>query len=453
MRESGRRTAGRDLGGGLLLALACLLAACGSGPGKGTPVFAEQRITVDCEAFPSSTPKARFIALDDHALKLRLLRQAEAAVKSADSRYLENRTDGFPIIRQIVLSRVAINYARLGAYDLAMRVAGDLEEESGAWHLAIAGIASIYATRGEIEEAGKLTTSLGQRGPWHAWDRDTLSIYAAAALARKGDFAAARRKLRDLGVEDAEIDWRIAPWMVDAGRAGEALALLRAANGLQAYTRAQAFAAVSQAAFRAGNVWAGREAALEAHRIRRDAGYALLNAAFFDLREHIGLVDLLYSERQYAAASTIAGELTEFFVGLGGENPNSDASMFSFLIYLFDLQRAYGDVEGALLSLKAMRRRASTDLDSEEHWSRVAATRQIWAMIMDGQVNSGLRLAESLSQPSARCSALGNAIVALSSRRDFPRAWQLAEATRSNGDCEVGAPRSGLESVQEVYEG
>ncbi len=447
MRESGGRYTGRGRGGGLLLVLACLLAACSSGSGTGAPFFTEQPITVDCEAFPSSAPKAQFVAFDDHALKLQLLRQVESAVSSADSKILENPANGFPISREYMLSWTAINYARLGAYDHAMRVAGDLEEDSDAELYAITGIASAYATRGKIEEARKLTVSLRRGSPWHAWDRDTLSIYAAAALARKGDFAAARRKLRDLGVEDAEIDWRIAPWMADAGRAGEALTLLRDAMGLKAYTRAKAFAALSQAAFRAGNVRAGREAALEAHRIRRDAGYSLLGVTFVDLTEHMGLVDLLYSEEQDAAASTIARELTEDLIRFGEEDTNSDALIFEILVFLFEIQRGYGDVEGAERSLKAMRRRASVSLDAEEHWARVAAARQVWTMIMDGQVISGVRLAESLSQPAARCSALGNAVVALSSRRDFPRAWQLAESTIANGDCEGITSPSGFEAA------
>jgi len=446
MRESGGRYAGRGLGGGLLLALACLLSACGSGSGKGTTLFAEQPITVDCEAFPSRTPKAQFVAFDDYALKLRLLREAEAAARSADSQFPEDYDTGFPLSREMVLSRMAVNYAKLGAYDQAMQIAGELEARD-AKQLAVAGIASIYATRGELEEARKLTLSLRRGSPWHAWGRDTLSIYAAAALARKGDFSAARRKLRDLGVEDAEIDWRIAPWMVDAGRAGEALKLLRNAEGLPAYTRTRAFAAVSQAAFRAGNVWAGREAALEAHRIRRDAGYILLGVAFVDLTEHMALIDLLYSENQDAAASTVAGELTEDLIGFAEEDPNSDALMFEFLVFLFELQRSYEDVDGALRSLKAMRRRASVSLDADEHWARVAATRQVWTMIMDGEVLSGLRLAESFSRPDAQCSALGNAVSALSSRGNFPRAWQVAEATLANGDCSSGEAPEGLEEL------
>ena len=411
------------------------------------PLFAEQPITVDCESFPSRTPKAQFVAFGDYALKLRLLREAEATARSADSRFPEDYNNGFPLSREMVLSRMAVNYAQLGAYDQAMRIAGELEARD-AKQLAVAGIASVYATRGELEEARKLTLSLRRGSPWHAWGRDALSIYAAAALARKGDFAAARRKLRDLGVEDAEIDWRIAPWRVDAGRAREALTLLRNAEGLPAYTRTRAFAAVSQAAFRAGNVSAGREAALEAHRIRRDASYTPLGVAFVDLTEHMGLIDLLYSENQDAAAWMIAGELTEDLIGFGEKDANSDALMFEFLVFLFELQRSYGDVEGAEHSLKAMRRRASVSLDAEEHWARVAAARQVWTMIMDGEVVSGLRLAESFGRPDAQCSALGNAVSALSSRGDFPRAWQIAEATLANGDC---SSREAPEGLEELY--
>ena len=98
---------GWNLGGGLLLVLACLLAACGSGPGKGAPALTELEITVDCEAFPSSTPKAQLVAFDDYALKLRLLRQAEAAARSADSLFPEDYDSGFPLSREMVLSRIS----------------------------------------------------------------------------------------------------------------------------------------------------------------------------------------------------------------------------------------------------------------------------------------------------------------------------------------------------------
>ena len=444
MTGGDRRHAGRALGAAAVLALAVLLAACASDRATRPPDLAELQIEVDCDVFPSATPKAQFVAFDDYSLKLRLLREAAAATRSSDSGFPEDLNNGFPISRDTVLSWIAVNYARLGAYDHAFRVTGDLEERRPK-RSAVAGIASLYATQGEIEEARKLTLSLTQGSPWHAWEHDTMSIYVAAALVRRGDVAAARQKLRDLGIEDSEIDWRIAPWLVDAGRAEEALALLRDATELSPRTHAQAFAAVSQAAFRSGNAWAGREAALEAHRVRRDAGYTLLGVAFVDIPEHLGLVDLLYSEEEDAAASVVSGELTEDLIGLGDSDPTDDAMMFEFLLYLFELQRSYGDLEGALRSLKAIRRRAAANPDAEEHWARVAATRKVWTMVMDGQVKSGLRLAESLGRPRAQCSALGNVVSALSSRGDFPRAWQVAEATLAEGDCGLSEPASGFD--------
>ena len=266
-----------------------------------------------------------------------------------------------------------------------------------------------------------------------SWDTEMISTYAAAAKARAGNPRAARRMLRDLGVEAGQADLRMAPWLVDAGRAEEALTLVRGAVGSERHLRVRAFTAVGEAAFRAGRPAVGREAIQEAHRLRRESGYAILNVLMFELVENLALVDLLYQEDEREAAQAMAAEVIEDLVNLSQSDPTQDMIVFENLLALFELQRSHGDLEGAVTALKALRRRDSLEPDAAEHWAQVAATRQVWVMIQRGDDKAGLRLAEGIKEEAPRCTALANAAFAFASQGQFARAWQISDLVDHEG--------------------
>ena len=418
--------------------LLCLgLAACATGYDPKPLELAERRIEVDCAVFPTFTPKALLVASEGFALQLSLLQQAEAAASDPEVRFYDGQLVGALLHRDIVLGRLAVAYAGIGAYDHAIRIAAALTKPS-AREFAFAGIANHYAAVGEIDAAREVTAALPDDAGWQDWRRGILSFYSAAATAKSGDLDTARWMLRGLGFSEPEVEAYMAPWLVDAGQGEQALAGLRDAAAMPPPLRAAALAAVAQAAFVTGNPWVGRQAAAEAHRVRREAGYNILGALRADLVDHMALIDLLYAEGAESSARIMAEQVVQDLSGRGLDDRRVDRVVFEHLLTLFELQRAYRDLEGAERSLKALRRRASPIPDAPEHWAQVAATRQVWLTIMNGDAAAGLRLAEGIKAKPARCRAMVNAISALSIRGDLTRAWQLAEATTAAGDCPKG---------------
>ena len=434
MARYGQGRGWRSWGALRCLGLCLGLAACSTGFSPKPLELAERRVEVDCAAFPSSTPKALLVADDDFGLNLRLLQKAEAAAKEPEVRFYDGHLEGAVLHPDIVLGRLAVAYARIGAYDHAIRIATALTRPS-ARTFAFSGIAGTYAAEGEIDAAREVAAALPEDSDWQAWREGILSFYSAAAKARSGDLAAAGRMLRGLGFTGPEVEAYMAPWLVEAGRGERALAQLREAGAMPTPLRAAALAAVAQAAFLTGNPWVGRQAAAEAHRLRRKSAYRVLGALRADLIDHLALIDLLYAERATSSARLMASQLIQDLSTRGLRDRRTDRVIFEHLLGVFELQRAYRDLEGAENTLEALRRRASPTPDAPEHWARVAATRQVWLTIMEGDAAAGLRLAEAIKEKPARCRAMVNAISALSIRGDLTRAWQLAEATMAAGDC------------------
>ena len=444
MARYGRAQVGGLRGAFSRLGLCLCLAACSTGFSPKPLELAERQVEVDCAAFPSSTPKALLVADDDFGLNLRLLQKAEAATKDPEVRFYDGHLEGAVLHPDIVLGRLAVAYAGIGAYDHAIRIATALTRPS-ARAFAFSGIAGIYAAEGEIDAAREVAAALPDDPDWRAWRQGILPFYSAAAKARSGDLETAGWMLRGLGFTEPEVQANLAPWLVEAGRGEQALARLREAGAMPPPLRAAALAAVAQAAFMTGNPRVGRQAAAEAHRLRRQAGYTVLGALRADLMDHLALIDLLYAERAASSARLMARQLIQDLAARGLRNSGTDRVISEHMLGLFELQRVYRDLEGAKHTLDALRRRASPTPEVPEHWARVAATRQVWLTIMEGDAAGGLRLAEAIKEKPARCRAMVNAVSALSIRGDLTRAWQLAEATMAADDCETPRSRRGGE--------
>lgn len=399
--------------------------------------LAEFALDLDCNEFPGPGRLPQSIAFRRDPKDYAILREAEDLVRNSGAEFFYGGDLAIALDRDYALSWLAGGYAWIGAFDDAQRITEALEDRS-ARNDAWAGLATAYGYAGDIAKARELVATL-PKGHYllTVWDTDTVSTYAAAAEARAGNVRAARELLRDLGVEPGQADLRLAPWLVDAGRAEEALTLVRGAAGSERHLRVRAFTAVGEAAFRAGRPEIGRAAVEEAHRLRREAGYEIFNVLMFDLHDSLTLVDLLYQEDETEAARAMAEELTEDLIGLGQADPAQDSMIFEQLLLMFELQRGHRDLEGAEAALKALRRRDSPEPDAAEHWAQVAATRQVWVMMQRGQDKAGLRLAESIKEPVPRCTALANAARGLANQGQFMRAWQLSDVVVREGCLET----------------